>query len=257
MNRGDICGETVLQILMDKAGVSFEDLCREFGASPESASGGLMEMYYCLTALNEVGFITVDGIGDDEQEIDDFIDHAVRTKSHGEKIRASDKWMKVQSALHASYSHWSYRMPAYEVTVTPFFGQPNDQSVYPEVFVLMPFTDELKPVYTDYIVPVSNELGLSVARADDFFTHKSIISDIWTAICRAKVIVADCTGRNPNVFYEIGIAHTVGKALILITQHSEDVPSDMKHIRYIPYNIPTGMDTFKVTLKNAICWALG
>jgi hypothetical protein len=54
MDRGDICGDNVLQILIDKSGRSFEELCIDFGVPSNSAGGGLMEMYYCLMALNEV-----------------------------------------------------------------------------------------------------------------------------------------------------------------------------------------------------------
>jgi hypothetical protein len=57
---------------------------------------------------------------------------------------------------------------------------------------------------------VAGRLGITSTRADDFFAANSIISDVWNAITDAKVLVADCTGRNPNVFYELGIAHTLG-----------------------------------------------
>ena len=49
------------------------------------------------------------------------------------------------------------------------------------------------------------------------------------------VVVADCTDRNANVFYEIGVAHTLGKPVILLTQSEEDVPTDVIYIRYIKY----------------------
>ena len=48
-------------------------------------------------------------------------------------------------------------------------------------------------------------------------------------------MIADCTGRNPNVFYEIGIAHTLGRDVILITQNEADVPFDLRHLRYVQY----------------------
>jgi hypothetical protein len=39
--------------------------------------------------------------------------------------------------------------------------------------------------------------------------------DVWNSIYSSSIIIADCTGRNPNVFYELGIAHTLGKPVIL------------------------------------------
>lgn len=49
------------------------------------------------------------------------------------------------------------------------------------------------------------------------------------------VVIADCTGRNANVFYELGLAHPLGKPVILLTQSEKDVPTDVIHIRYITY----------------------
>jgi hypothetical protein len=48
-------------------------------------------------------------------------------------------------------------------------------------------------------------------------------------------VVCDCTARNPNVFYEAGIAHTLGREVILITQSEHDIPFDLRHLRYIRY----------------------
>ena len=65
--------------------------------------------------------------------------------------------------------------------------------------------------------------------------NPAIIQDIVNLIDRAKVVVCDCTGRNPNVFYEIGIAHTLGREVVLLTQSEQDVPFDLRHLRYIRY----------------------
>jgi hypothetical protein len=98
----------------------------------------------------------------------------------------------------------------------------------------MPFNADLQGVYEDHIKSVDTNIGLKVARADDFFSTSAIMKDVWTAICKSRVIIADCTGRNPNVFYEIGLAHTVGKPVVLITQNKEDVP-------HIPQFQPDGI----------------
>ena len=66
---------------------------------------------------------------------------------------------------------------------------------------------------------------------------------IWNGICAAQLILADCTAENPNVFYEIGIAHAIGKKVLLITRSAKDVPSDLKQIEYIRYEYtPEGTD---------------
>ncbi|MDD4708086.1 MAG: hypothetical protein PHO47_07765 [Firmicutes bacterium] len=117
-------------------------------------------------------------------------------------------------------------------------------------FVLMPFEEELKEIYEDSIRLAFEEIGFNCERADDIFHNTSIMEVIWTKICSAEIIVADLTGKNPNVFYEIGIAHTLGKEVILITQNKEDVPFDLRHLKYIKYSITRrGQEQLKEELK--------
>lgn len=145
-------------------------------------------------------------------------------------------------------NHHNSQHPSYSV-----FGAPNKKYTY-DLFVLMPFTDDLKPVYEYLLKKVAKTLNLSVARADDFYSQNSIMQhEIWSAINLASIVVADCTGKNPNVFYEIGIAHTIGKPVILVTQNQDDVPFDLRHIRYIKYELTKpGMIKFESTLTTTI-----
>ena len=62
-----------------------------------------------------------------------------------------------------------------------------------------------------------------------------IIQDVVSLIDKSRVVICDCTGRNANVFYEIGIAHTLGREVILITQNEADIPFDLRHLRYVKY----------------------
>jgi hypothetical protein len=98
----------------------------------------------------------------------------------------------------------------------------------------MPFSLEMNPIYS-VLCKVANELGLTIKRADEFSSSNPIVSDIWSAIWNTKIVIADCTGKNPNVFYEIGIAHTVGKSVVFLTQDKMDIPFDISHIRYLEY----------------------
>ena len=134
-----------------------------------------------------------------------------------------------------------------------FSGSRLHRSYFPDVFVLMPFYEQLRPIYDDHIKNVCESKKLTVGRADDFFSNGSIMSDIWTAIQNAKIIIADCTGRNPNVFYEIGIAHTLRKETILISQNIEDIPFDLRHLRTIIYEYnPRGMTEFEKQITKTI-----
>jgi len=62
-----------------------------------------------------------------------------------------------------------------------------------------------------------------------------VIQDVVTLLCRARVVICDLTGRNPNVFYEMGIAHVLAREVIMITQNPGDVPFDVAHIRHVRY----------------------
>lgn len=167
-------------------------------------------------------------------------------------LRTTARWGELAAALNLSLSQLSaYHENA--VICTPTFGPPATPPVKADVFVLMPFTDDMQPVYEDHIRGVVTRLGLTVARADNFFTADSIMSDIWNAINACQIIIADCTGRNPNVFYEIGVAHTLGKPVVLIAQSTDDIPFDVRHLRTIVYEFkPRGMDKLEETLETTL-----
>lgn len=144
------------------------------------------------------------------------------------------------------------------VQINPLFTGRNFL-VEPDLcFVLMPFRDDLRPVYDDHIRPVIEGLSLRCQRADDIFRHTAIIEDIWESINKARFLIADLTGKNPNVFYEVGVAHTVGKDVILITQSIDDVPFDLRHLRHIQYSYtPRGMEGFEQQLQNTVAAITG
>jgi len=104
-----------------------------------------------------------------------------------------------------------------------------------DIFVIMPYNPRLKPLM-DVLREVGARYGLVVKRADEL-SGKRLIEDIWEAIVGAKAIVADCTDCNPNVLYEIGIADTVGRPVVLLTQNTEELPSDLQGRRFLPYDL--------------------
>lgn len=102
------------------------------------------------------------------------------------------------------------------------------------VAAMMPFGAEFSPVW-DAIKAAAADGGWTCQRADDIWEHSAIIDDVVSLIGRSKVVVCDLTKRNANVFYEAGIAHTLGREVVLVTQSPDDVPFDLKHLRYILY----------------------
>jgi len=122
------------------------------------------------------------------------------------------------------------------IRVTPVF-RARPRGVDPtRCFVLMPFSAPFDRLFVEVIMPATKALGLKCLRADNFFSSTPIIEDIWTQIFRSALIIADVTGKNPNVFYELGIAHTLGKPVTIITQTKCDVPSDISYLRYFEYS---------------------
>lgn len=102
-------------------------------------------------------------------------------------------------------------------------------------FVIMPFQDPLNAVYDEVISKTLLECGLTPVRADKVFDTGPVMISIMQKIGEAEVIIADVTGRNTNVFYELGMAHVVKDKVILITQAIDDVPFDLRHFRVIVY----------------------
>jgi hypothetical protein len=147
----------------------------------------------------------------------------------------------------------NYRQAVWERLA--ILGPPRHDEEWPEIFVLMPFTAELVTIYEDHIkkAVAESEFELRVGRADDFFGPRPIMKDVWSAIHAARIIIADCTGRNPNVFYEIGLAHAIGRYTILISQSLDDIPFDLRHLRIILYKYtPPGMKAFETALIETI-----
>jgi len=139
----------------------------------------------------------------------------------------------------------------YIVPANPIWATRNFKTDYSLCFVLMPFAEEFYQIYEQAISVASENAGLRCMHAGEIFDNREIVEDIWESICTAQVIVADVTKRNPNVFYELGICHTLGKEVIVITQNSGDVPFDIRHRRYIEYS-PKGLSSLKSRLEKTI-----
>lgn len=105
-------------------------------------------------------------------------------------------------------------------------------------FVMMPFGSPLGAYYEKVYKPAIEKTGLRPVRADsEIFGTGKIMDQIWAGINAATVLVAELTSRNPNVFYELGIAHALNKPVVLVSSNEADVPFDLRHIRVIIYDI--------------------
>lgn len=124
------------------------------------------------------------------------------------------------------------------------------------VAVMMPFSAEFNSVY-DVIKDACKKAGHPARRIDEIYGPSKIISDIFTTIAQSRLLVCDLTGRNPNVLYETGLAHALGRDVILLTQNKEDVPFDLRQIRYITYlRNNEGLESLSSELEQSLDAAL-
>jgi nucleoside 2-deoxyribosyltransferase len=133
-------------------------------------------------------------------------------------------------------AHYISAKPAErKITFAPHVFQVPDGYVELDLAsVMMPFAKEFAPTH-EAIKRGCKTNGLRCQRVDDIWEESAIVQDIFNLIFRAQVVIVDFTGKNPNVMYETGIAHTLGKHVIPITQSLADVPFDMRHHRTLVY----------------------
>lgn len=236
-------GAKILLGLREGTIQDWRSLCAYFGQSPDERNSMTFWIAEALQELQQAGMVEFEGA----------IDPPSFVFPSGE-IRITPAATVTQHAMGVSLPDAARMKRGVSMVVEPFFGvyevAENDRT---DLFMLMPFSDELLPVYTDHVKKVVAKEGFEIRRGDDFFTSHEIMKDVWKSIVGSRAVIAECTGRNPNVFYEIEIAHAVGRPVILITQDETDVPFDLRAIRYIKYDFtPLGMKEFERTLKATV-----
>ena len=121
-------------------------------------------------------------------------------------------------------------------------------------FVVMPFDSLFKAEYDWVIRPAVEELGLKCVRGDEIYSKPQVMADVWNSIRKSRLVIAELTNRNANVFYEVGLAHAIGKPIILLTRNDDDVTSDLKSLRYRLYDInnPSWGDSLRAAIKSMV-----
>ncbi len=112
------------------------------------------------------------------------------------------------------------------------------------IFVIMPFDPEFDSLYQKLLKEPLEDVGYRVNRADDLEKNQNILREIIIGIKEADLVICDMTTMNPNVFYELGIAHTQGKPVILLAQDLNEIPFDLR-----PYNVITYSTNFDVAFE--------
>jgi hypothetical protein len=147
------------------------------------------------------------------------------------------------------------RLAVHLTAAKPSAPEPSADVATPVVFVVMPFaSQDLQIVYYDFVKPAIEErCGLTCVRGDELSGSNVVVDDVLLAIRQAWVVIADLTGQNPNVFYEVGLAHAFQKPVLLMTQTLEDVPFDLRHRRVLTYEYtPRGCKRLELQIEEHV-----
>jgi hypothetical protein len=136
-----------------------------------------------------------------------------------------------------------------------FFANRQDDTTPGTCFVIMPFAKEFTPTFRAIQRAVEGERGFTCTRTDELLGGGHIIEDILKGIASSELIVADVTGRNANVYYELGIAHMSKpvERVILLSQAVDEIPFDLRQFRHIVYRPGTaGLNALSRELSEAV-----
>lgn len=166
--------------------------------------------------------------------------------------------------LHSAQQH-VMREPSEDydnkITVAPLWGEPIRRSQFQsDIFMIMPFREPYNSVYTEVIRPLAANLNMTIKRGDEFAsTRGSIMQEVWAALNSCRLVIAETTMINANVYYELGISHTLGKPTILLTQTKEveELPFDIRGLRFIVYEDSiVGSQALEQQLRKTIIWLM-
>lgn len=161
-------------------------------------------------------------------------------------------------ACRADQERWRSEIKKghYIYTNPTVFHEREFQEKEKQVFVVMPFGKkkwfdkekndvigyDFDRVHTDIIKKAIEVVGLNALRADDIYAPHSFMQKIWQDINKSCLVIVDLTSENPNVFYELGIAHTLGKPVVLLAKEERYIPTDLKGAGCVIYEDETKSD---------------
>jgi hypothetical protein len=175
---------------------------------------------------------------------------AVKTAERLQEIQQTDQQNLAEQAI--KYNEALRLLPGELV-----FGRPAMSTQFrSDIFMIMPFLPDFDYLYQQVVRPLAADLKLTIRRGDEFQSSRgSIMEEVWAALNACRFVIAEISGGNDNVFYELGIAHTLNKPAILITQATrpEHVAFDVRHLRYLQYeNTVEGGARLRESLRTAV-----
>lgn len=160
-------------------------------------------------------------------------EHSAHFVQLGETVlAASPAAQRLFNGLGFSFSKLA-RLKGKPIIVSPEYELDPFRARRADVFCVFPFRKPHDAFFEKVMKPAIEGMGFSVRLAVDHRSSKFIAEEIFNSIAVSRIVVADLTGANPNVLYEVGLAHAIGKPVVLLTRRDKDIPFDLRHIRYL------------------------
>lgn len=106
---------------------------------------------------------------------------------------------------------------------------------YPNAFVAIPYGGAWDDLCTDVIKPAVKAAGLKYVRADNGPRVGPLMERVWGDVLKAGVVIAELSTENPNVFYELGLVHALGKDTVILKEKAVKLPADFHGTLYVEY----------------------
>lgn len=214
----------------------------------------IFRLFQTVTGGNENDEMEIKFSGDTFDLIWNYPGICKFTKEYYQEKEKSAKREGFTSEILQSPSRQNNDFNNSSIRVNPIFQSKVTRIDENMCFVIMPFEEDWSDrVYNQLIKEyIEQSLGIQCVRADNL--HGPIImEDIWVKINQSAFVVADVTGKNPNVMYELGIVHSIGKPSILITQDTGEIPFDTKYLRHYEYeDVGGGFDKLGNTFRERV-----
>lgn len=170
---------------------------------------------------------------------------------------SENRWRDVNHLILSSQKYSQSDQPKERLQLSPYLKNvglvESDLEVEKKtVFVLTPFHDRYKLMFESISIAL-RDIGLSVLRGDEDYVKTDLLQHVIKQIARARLLIVNLDGRNPNVFYELGVAHALGKQTILVSSNLEEVPFDLKSYKLVVYD---SNEDLKEKIKVAVSQAL-
>jgi PAS domain S-box-containing protein len=207
-------------------------------------------------------------VPEDRREEADEILNKVRSEKRAYSLERTDRLTSSRNTITVSINtapimdpdfvgYFSIIRPAAQrnsFTDHPYFHENGLPGRVPgKVFVAMPFSihEEGFDVWEQVLVPVKEKLGLNLVRADRQLAARGVVDQVFHDIASSELVVADLTGNNPNVYYEMGLAHALGIETLLLLRINESIPFNVRHLQII-YCDPANLSKVRGDVRSAI-----